>query len=458
MVKELIIHNFKNVPDGHHYFEGGVYIFSGENDIGKSHSLEAIERLLSGDITGPMLKKGAKDGFIKQVHETADGNYEIEIKFEQEKPAKLIITGPGGIKTDKVTMLRSMLKYKSFDPNQFILWGDNTDGRKKQADLIKSLIDEETINKMNLNRQNRQMMYDSRTMINKDVTFHKGKMDENDEARKLMVELEDVINDDKRKTAKELREEKEKAVEDNNKIEVTKTGLDGLKTQLTNWDLETDKQAKAHKTTKEALDKELEELQAKIKAHADTMKNHGAERNKGRADLDKRIKTGDKWMEENQPVNIEEINARISTAESIEENLQMIKDYKEHKEKHEAAEKQSKEHTEKIEEFDDEYKKLIASSKLPVDGLEFSDDGLFLNGIPFQAKEVSTSDKINVAMRIAMAINQTTRIFIMQNGESMGEAKLEALVQWAQENGFQGFVEEMRRGQDDLLIEKYDIS
>ena len=40
-------------------------------------------------------------------------------------------------------------------------------------------------------------------------------------------------------------------------------------------------------------------------------------------------------------------------------------------------------------------------------------------------------------------------------GESLGEKRLQAIIDIAKANGFQGFIEEVKRGQTDLVVEEY---
>jgi hypothetical protein len=37
----------------------------------------------------------------------------------------------------------------------------------------------------------------------------------------------------------------------------------------------------------------------------------------------------------------------------------------------------------------------------------------------------------------------------------LGQNRLQAIINIAKENGFQGFIEEVKRGQDELIIEEY---
>lgn len=98
---------------------------------------------------------------------------------------------------------------------------------------------------------------------------------------------------------------------------------------------------------------------------------------------------------------------------------------------------------------------LIATSKLPIAGLSFTDDGLELNGVPFVAGKVSDSQIMEVAAKLIIASNPTVKVFRIARGESLGEKRLQAIIDIAKANGFQGFIEEVKRGQTDLVVEEY---
>lgn len=108
-----------------------------------------------------------------------------------------------------------------------------------------------------------------------------------------------------------------------------------------------------------------------------------------------------------------------------------------------------------IAELSAEREKLISSAKLPISGLSFSDDGLVLNDVPFVAGKVSDSQIMEVAAKLIIASNPTVKVFRIARGESLGEKRLQAIIDIAKKNGFQGFIEEVKRGQDDLIIEEY---
>ena len=68
---------------------------------------------------------------------------------------------------------------------------------------------------------------------------------------------------------------------------------------------------------------------------------------------------------------------------------------------------------------------------------------------------VSDSQIMEVAAKLIIASNPTVKVFRIARGESLGEKRLQAIIDIARANGFQGFIEEVKRGQDDLIIEEY---
>ena len=75
--------------------------------------------------------------------------------------------------------------------------------------------------------------------------------------------------------------------------------------------------------------------------------------------------------------------------------------------------------------------------------------------MPFIAGKVSDSQIMEVAAKLIIASNPTVNVFRIARGESLGQNRLQAIINIAKENGFQGFIEEVKRGQDELIIEEY---
>ena len=97
----------------------------------------------------------------------------------------------------------------------------------------------------------------------------------------------------------------------------------------------------------------------------------------------------------------------------------------------------------------------VAAAKFPIDGLSFGEDGLTLNDVPFVVGKVSDSQIMEVAAKLVIASNPTVNIFRIGRGESLGAKRLQSIVNLAKRNGFQGFIEQVERGQETISVEEY---
>ena len=103
----------------------------------------------------------------------------------------------------------------------------------------------------------------------------------------------------------------------------------------------------------------------------------------------------------------------------------------------------------------DERATLIANAELPIAGLSFTDDGLELNGVPFVPGKVSDSQTMEIAAKLVIASNPKVKVFRIARGESLGAKRLQTIVDIARKNGYQGFIENVIRGQEEMRIEEY---
>ena len=191
---------------------------------------------------------------------------------------------------------------------------------------------------------------------------------------------------------------------------------------------------------KKALEAAKKKSKADAKAAADKYDETLAQIQTDKADYETRKNNAAAWLakyEENNKINA------------------LVVDYLTKKKQKDAAEKVAQTHEKKLSDLLKERETLIAKSELPIAGLTFTDDGLELNGVPFVAGKVSDSQIMEVAAKLIIASNPTVKVFRIARGESLGAKRLQSLIELARKEGYQGFIEEVKRGQDDLIIEEY---
>jgi hypothetical protein len=99
----------------------------------------------------------------------------------------------------------------------------------------------------------------------------------------------------------------------------------------------------------------------------------------------------------------------------------------------------------------DEHKRdLIAAVKFPVEGLGFGEEGVLLNGLPFE--QASTSEQLTVSVAIGIALNPKLRVLLVRNGESLDSKSMKTLAELAAKHDAQLWVERMTEAKDGATV------
>ena len=143
IIKRLELVNFQVISEFNADFEGNVYFITGDNELGKSTVLKAIGALLTG-ARDAVLKNGENKGFARMVIGDDGEEYKVELRYTKSNPrGTLSITQKSsGMRSDNVSMLQKILGYTDFDAVEFSRWSETAEGRRKQIEVVKSLLPE----------------------------------------------------------------------------------------------------------------------------------------------------------------------------------------------------------------------------------------------------------------------------------------------------------------------------
>ena len=107
--------------------------------------------------------------------------------------------------------------------------------------------------------------------------------------------------------------------------------------------------------------------------------------------------------------------------------------------------------TEDIKAVDAAKRKMLADAKFSVEGLEFpSDGGVLYRGLPLE--QDSGSGQLIRAVEIAAAMAPTLRTLLVDAGEQLGNERLKALDNWAQENDYQIIMTRVSTGPECSIV------
>lgn len=447
IVKKLELVNFQVIKEFNADFDGNVYFITGDNELGKSTVLKAIGALLTGN-RDAVLKNGESKGFAKMIVGDDGEEYEVELKFTKANPRGTlsIKSKTTGMKSDNVSMLQNIFGYTDFDAVEFSRWSETAEGRRKQIEVVKSLLPEEVRTRIAEIDTTVAGLKTERTGVNRDLKTYKSISD----AAGQGLTTQDLKTYAKQKDITELMKEQAENAQLIEKAKTVRSALEQRKKQLEEIP---ERLAEAKATYEKAIEEAKKAIERTEKLYKEAIAQIESEK----ADYEARKANAEKWLanyEENNPEKLDTAE-QLRKAEEHNKKAAKVADYLTKKKQADDKKAEAEKMDSEIAELSAEREKLISSAKLPISGLSFSDDGLVLNDVPFVAGKVSDSQIMEVAAKLIIASNPTVKVFRIARGESLGEKRLQSILDLAKKEGYQGFIESVVRGQHDLIIEEY---
>lgn len=457
-IKKLQLLNFQVIEKFEAEFDGTVYFITGDNELGKSTLLKAIGALLTGE-RDDVLRNGASKGFAKMVVGDDGEEFDVSLSFTEANPrgTLTIKQASTGMQTNNVSMLSRIFGYQDFDAVEFSRWSETAEGRRKQIAVVKSLLPEQVRNRIDAIDTEVAELKAERTGVNRDVKTFAGFVD----TLGKQLEPGDV---DKYAAPMDVSELMAKQQTNAQLIEKAKTVRAAIaqRTEQLAAIPEREKAIRqAHAEATAAAEKALQEAQAAYRAAMDAAHN---EMDKALDALDAERKSymerkanAEAWIakyEANNPENTD-VPALLAQAEAHNKRYNLVCQFKEKTAQYDAVKAKADKMDADIAALSDERAGLIANAELPIAGLSFTDDGLELNGVPFVPGKVSDSQTMEIAARLVIACNPNVKVFRIARGESLGAKRLETIIDIAKRNGYQGFIEQVKRGQTEMQIEEY---
>lgn len=135
-----------------------------------------------------------------------------------------------------------------------------------------------------------------------------------------------------------------------------------------------------------------------------------------------------------EKIDVAAIEAMIQSAATINAAVQARIDQRAKVDERNRLEGVYDDLSKQIQEIDDEKAEAIAGAKLPVEGLDFGDGEILLDGLPFS--DASTARKIRTATALLMALKPDLRVLLVREGSLLDPDAREALRQDAEAHGF----------------------
>lgn len=462
-IKKLELLNFQVIREFNADFAGNVYFVTGDNELGKSTLLKAIGALLTG-VRDDVLRVGEKKGFAKMVVGDDGEEYDVALTFSEANPrgTLTIKQKTTGMQTSNVSMLQKIFGYQDFDAVEFSRWSETAEGRRKQIAVVKALLPEKVRDRIDAIDAEVSQIKTDRTGVNRDVKTFGALVD----SAKKALAAGDIERYNAPVDVAGLMERQRTAIRLAEKAKAARAGLEQRTKQLAEAESEKERIRKKRDDAVQNAERLMDSIIAKAKADfQEAVAAHNKEMNDALAELDANVKdwqdrkaNAEIWLKKYESLNPAEDNIATDLEKANQHNAKYnaVVKYKEEKDRFDKASQKSQEMDAKIDSLLNERASLISDSALPIAGLSFGDDGLTLNGIPFVPGKVSDSQIMEIAAKLIIASNPKVKVFRIARGESLGTKRLETIIDIARRNGFQGFIEQVTRGQNEMMVEEYN--
>jgi hypothetical protein len=163
------------------------------------------------------------------------------------------------------------------------------------------------------------------------------------------------------------------------------------------------------------------------------------------------IARADEWLEDNQEINTNELEEKLSNASTINEKASQYKDWQEREKEYTKENKIWCNLDDSVKSIDKEIKKLIDSMEFSIHGLFVEDEVIYYNGVDYDSLGTSDQILISASLTAQSIINSKKQIHAIRidRGESMDKDTQQKVIDVCSEIGVQVFISVVDRSNND---------
>lgn len=435
-IKSVFLRNFMGAKDGTYNFDGKSVFLCAKNAKGKTDLMTAIVSSLQNIKLEKPIKAGEKEGSVVITLVCGEDEYRLEVFYmgnDKEQVHYFELTSPDGFSTREVKGLKQLVGGNiGFDVEKFVRNTSNAPGMRENIAIIKKFLGEAICAELQELDDKYAMVKETRERENKRITELRGIL-----SSKKYTE-QDIFDYSSPKDIVALNAEYRAALEGNTGIASVQKEIYDLTSKISGYESD----IKAIEAEIEAKKKQLTEKSILL----------DKERVK-KVELEEKIASMPKY----EGKTAESIEAEIKQADTFNKKVAEIEKYMAEKSEYEERYKKWNELGKKYAEIEDQKRKVLTESPLPVKGLSFDENGIYIqlpkNAEPIPISQLSTAERTRlIAVPLAIAENPKVKLIHIGNAESMDFDTLTEIQKYADENDYQVFYEEVDRAEEDIVI------
>lgn len=417
---KLEVENFKKLQSTIIDIGGRSLMFVGPNESGKSTLIQAMMSPINSKLLpSEPIKQGETRARISHtIGGTINGQhkeYIMDLRFtDKNKSGTLTVKNELGEDIKQpATFIKNLVGTISFDVTQWL-----NDKPEQKLKTIKTLtgrgqdIDVATA-KIKLEKENQKKAHDRAEELNAILSNH-GLSNEDLEKYSTPIPLEPM----------------QQAMSG---ISAAQQQWDGIKVQVDGF-----RQTVINSNNKiNTANAEIFRLQEEIKRQQSIIDGAVKE-----ADISNgNIATGEAWLNANPRPSVDVITTQINEAIAHNEKCNNVSQLQVHQRELLKCRETVEVKKAEIKKLEEERSKIIKESQLPIEGLTFDDETLYLDGLPLEAEQINTARLFDVGVEVAMSMNPTLKIIFLHDANVFDKKHLHAIIKKIEDRGYMAVCE-----------------
>lgn len=194
----------------------------------------------------------------------------------------------------------------------------------------------------------------------------------------------------------------------------------------------------------EKAKKEIERLEALVREQHNLINNEDLSITKSKEN----IKKGEEWLAAKVRPSIEEVSEKMNNAIKHNEHYNKILVHAGQQKEMLAAKGELDKIAGGITVLEEKRGKIISGSQLPIKGLSFDDDNIYLDSLPLEDGQINTAKLWDIGVDIAIALNPGLKVIFLHDGSLLDKNSMKALVDKIENHGYQCIAEVVSESSD----------
>lgn len=153
------------------------------------------------------------------------------------------------------------------------------------------------------------------------------------------------------------------------------------------------------------------------------------------------VTLGTQWLEATTRPTIDEVNERLNDAILHNEKCSRITQLGNQSKEVINTKYELGKATEAIKTLEAKRDDIISNSQLPIPGLKFDDNEVYIDGLPIEETQINTARIFDISVDIAMALNPNLKVIFLHDGSLFDKEHLKLIIDKIEAKGYMAIVE-----------------